>query len=139
MKKKTQYTNEKIGRVEVVKDFLPKPEGLVLKEVNFKTTINLKLQFLFMQNCPNISPLWESLQAALKELQYNQPIDKLDINSLSEKQDKRAGFGSPTILVDGKDLFDSPFPETYNPSCRYYPNGIPNTNTIVSKLKSVIV
>ena len=92
-----------------------------------------------MQNCPNISPLWESLQAALKELQYNQPIDKLDINSLSEKQDKRAGFGSPTILVDGKDLFDSPFPETYNLSCRYYPNGLPNPKEIVAKLKSVIV
>jgi hypothetical protein len=81
--------------------------------------------------------MWESLQAALKELQYNQPIEKLDINTLSEKQDKRAGYGSPTILVNGKDLFDSPFPETFNPSCRYYPNGLPNTKEIITKLKSL--
>ena len=90
-----------------------------------------------MQNCPNISSMWESLQTSMKELQYNQPIEKLDLNALSEKQDKRAGFGSPTILVNGKDLFDSPFPETFNPSCRYYPNGLPDTNDIVSKLKSI--
>jgi predicted DNA binding CopG/RHH family protein len=41
MKKKIIYTNEKIGKVEVVKDFLPKPEDLVFKEDNVKVTINL--------------------------------------------------------------------------------------------------
>ena len=41
MKKKIKYTNEKIGKVEVVKDFLPKPEELVFKEDNVKVTINL--------------------------------------------------------------------------------------------------
>jgi len=82
--------------------------------------------------------MWESLQTAMKELQMNQPIERLDINALSEEQDKRAGFGSPTILVDGKDLFNSPFPETFNPSCRYYPNGLPNTRDIVTKLKPLL-
>lgn len=98
---------------------------------------NLKLQFLSMQNCPNVYPMWEALQSALKELQYNQPIEQLDINTLSEKQDKLAGFGFPTILVNDKDLFGSPFPETYNPSCRYYRNGLPNANEIVTKLKII--
>jgi len=41
MKKKIIYTNEKLGKVEVVKDFLPKPEELVFKEDNIKVTINL--------------------------------------------------------------------------------------------------
>jgi hypothetical protein len=98
----------------------------------------MKLEFLIMQDCPNMSKMWESLQAAIKELQWNQSVDKLDLIALSEKQDKRAGFGSPTILVNGKDLFDSPFPETYDPSCRYYPNGLPGTKEIITKLKSVI-
>jgi hypothetical protein len=99
----------------------------------------MKIEFLSMQNCPNVSPMWESLQTALKELQLNHPIEQLDISALSEKQDKRAGFGSPTILVNGQDLFDSPFPETFNPTCRYYPKGLPNTNDIVTKLKTLIV
>jgi hypothetical protein len=64
--------------------------------------------------------MWTSLQAAMKELKWTQPIDRLDLIALSKKQDRRAGFGSPTILVNGKDLFGSPFPESYDPACRYY-------------------
>lgn len=41
MKKKIKYSNEKIGEVEVVKDFLPKPEDLVFKEDTVKVTLNL--------------------------------------------------------------------------------------------------
>ena len=41
MKKKIKYTDEKIGRVKIVKDFLPKPEELILKEKNVKVTLNL--------------------------------------------------------------------------------------------------
>jgi predicted DNA binding CopG/RHH family protein len=41
MKKKIKYSNEKIGKVEVVKDFLPKPEDLIFKENTVKVTINL--------------------------------------------------------------------------------------------------
>ena len=98
----------------------------------------MKLQFLSMHNCPKVSPMWESLQSAIIELQYNKPIEKLDLNALSEKQDKLAGYGSPTILVNGKDLFDSPFPASFNPSCRYYPNCLPNAKDILTKLKIII-
>jgi hypothetical protein len=97
----------------------------------------MKIEFLDMQDCPNMSIMWDSLLTALNELKLNQPIDKLDLIALSEKQDKRAGFGSPTILVNDKDLFDSPFPETYHPACRYYPKGLPGTKEIIAKLKSV--
>ena len=41
MKKKTGYTNEPMGETKVVKDFLPPPEKLVLKESNVKITISL--------------------------------------------------------------------------------------------------
>lgn len=41
MKKKIKYKNEKIGKVEVVKDFLPKPEDLIFKETTVKVTLNL--------------------------------------------------------------------------------------------------
>ena len=43
MKTKTKrYTEESIGDLRVVKDFLPPPEQLVLKEDNVKITISLK-------------------------------------------------------------------------------------------------
>ena len=41
MKKKIKYSNEKIGEVEIIKDFLPKPEDLVFKEDTVKVTLNL--------------------------------------------------------------------------------------------------
>jgi predicted DNA binding CopG/RHH family protein len=41
MKKKIKYTNQKIGKIEVVKDFLPKPEDLIYRENTVKVTLNL--------------------------------------------------------------------------------------------------
>ncbi len=42
MKTKIKYTEEPIGQLRVVKDFLPPPDKLVMKEDNVKVTISLK-------------------------------------------------------------------------------------------------
>jgi hypothetical protein len=42
MKTKIKYTNEPMGDLRVVKDFLPSPDQLVLREDNVKVTISLK-------------------------------------------------------------------------------------------------
>lgn len=41
MKKKIKYTDEPMEETRVIKDFLPPPEKLVLKESNVKITISL--------------------------------------------------------------------------------------------------
>ena len=41
MKKKIKYSDEKIGKIKIVKDFLPTPEELVFKEDTVKITLNL--------------------------------------------------------------------------------------------------
>jgi hypothetical protein len=41
MKHKPKYTNEPLGRLKVVADFLPPPDQLVLKEDGVKVTISL--------------------------------------------------------------------------------------------------
>ena len=41
MKKKIIYSDEPIGRVKVVADFLPSPEELALKDETVKVTISL--------------------------------------------------------------------------------------------------
>ena len=41
MKKRAEYTDEPLGKLMVAKDFLPRPEQLVLKEENVKITISL--------------------------------------------------------------------------------------------------
>jgi hypothetical protein len=42
MKTKTKYTEEPMGELRIIKDFLPPPDKLVLKEDNVKVTISLK-------------------------------------------------------------------------------------------------
>ena len=39
--RKKKYTDEPIGRVEVISDFLPSPDELVLKEDTVKVTLTL--------------------------------------------------------------------------------------------------
>lgn len=41
MKKKTKYTNEPLGDVRVIDDFLPSPDELAFKEDSVKVTIGL--------------------------------------------------------------------------------------------------
>ncbi len=52
MKSKINYTNEPIGELRVVRDFLLPPDQLVLKEDHLKVTISLKkssIDFFKMQ------------------------------------------------------------------------------------------
>jgi len=42
MKTKTKYTEEPMGDLKIIKDFLPPPDQLVLREDNVKVTISLK-------------------------------------------------------------------------------------------------
>lgn len=42
MKSKIRYTDEPMGKLRVINDFLPPPDQLVLKEENVKVTISLK-------------------------------------------------------------------------------------------------
>lgn len=41
MKKKIEYTDEPLGKLRVVEDFLPPPEQLAFKEENVRVTISL--------------------------------------------------------------------------------------------------
>jgi len=51
MKKKIKYTDEPMGKVRVVSDFLPSPEELVLKDETIKVTIALsKVSVDFFKN-----------------------------------------------------------------------------------------
>jgi predicted DNA binding CopG/RHH family protein len=42
MKNKIKYTEEPMGQLKVIEDFLPPPDQLALKEENVKVTISLK-------------------------------------------------------------------------------------------------
>lgn len=39
--KKTKYTNQPIGKIKIITDFLPSPDELVMKEETVKVTLSL--------------------------------------------------------------------------------------------------
>lgn len=97
----------------------------------------MKIEFLGMKDgCPNTPKMWVSLNEAIRELNWNVTIDSLDVNELSKNSDLRAGFGSPTVLVNGKDLFGASPTKSFDPACRYYRAGLPGTKEIVTRLKA---
>lgn len=103
----------------------------------FAHDIPMQIEFLGMKNgCPNSPKMWLALQDAITQLHWDVSIDSLDVNELAQEEDLRAGYGSPTILVNGEDLFGAPFPQTFSPACRYYRGGVPGTGEIVKRLKA---
>jgi len=94
-----------------------------------------QIQFLYFDGCPNASILEASLAEALTRSGADHPYQRIDLSSGSTDE-PIMGFGSPTILVDGKDLFDSPASVAGHLSCRIYPDGLPDTETISLKLAS---
>ena len=47
MKTKIKYTEEPMGELRIIKDFLPKPEELALKEEKVKITISLNKSSIY--------------------------------------------------------------------------------------------
>jgi hypothetical protein len=98
----------------------------------------MKIEFLGMKDgCPNTPRMWKSLNEAMHELAWNITVDSLDVFDLSKKKDVRAEYGSPTILVNGKDIFGASPSGSTNPACRYYRDGVPGTTEIAAKLRAL--
>ena len=98
-----------------------------------------KIEFLFENSCPNVTAARAALRTALA--QAGLPCQWQEW----ERQDLRAPdharrYGSPTILVDGRDIVGEP--PSDEPSCRIYTSapgrnrGVPPVNQIVDALKA---
>lgn len=79
MKRKEKYTDEPIGRLRVVEDFLPPPDKLVLREDGVKVTISLSRK----------SVDFFKAHAAASEVPYQRMIRTL-LDSYAERFSKRA-------------------------------------------------
>ncbi len=67
MKKKIKYTDEPMGDIEIIEDFLPPPEKLVFKQDRQKVTISLSRS----------SVQFFKKQAARHKVQYQKMIRNL--------------------------------------------------------------
>jgi len=80
MSAKTKYTDEPIGPVKIIKDFLPAPEELAFKEDSVKVTISLSKE----------SVDFFKKEAEKHRTQYQKMIRRLlDAYTLAHKQAQR--------------------------------------------------
>jgi hypothetical protein len=73
-----------------------------------------RLVFLTHAGCVQTKIMRVRLDAALKTLGLRPDYQFIDADSLAES-DPRGGYGTPTILYDGRDLFEMPEPPVPHP------------------------
>ena len=90
----------------------------------------MKIEILYFDGCPTYRPAQEALKQALSEEGIDVRIQLLAVNTDEEAQ--RMQFpGSPTIRVNGRDLFPAPELQDVGLGCRTYatPEGLRGTPT----------
>jgi hypothetical protein len=81
-----------------------------------------RVELLAFPGCPHADVLRKNVVAALAELGIKTVVTETNLESLP-REDPRRGFGSPTVLVNGQDLFDAKPESSGHLRCRLYPGG----------------
>ncbi len=94
-----------------------------------------KIELLGFPDCPNTPEMRDQLKAALGTIGGGWTF--MDVNQRAlPPGDLRRGYPTPTILVDGRDLYGLPVPKTATMSCRVYPDGVPSSQDIARRLEA---
>lgn len=97
----------------------------------------MKIEVLDFEGCPNTPQTKANVEKAVTSMGLAANVADVDQNKLPE-HDGRRGWPSPTVLVDGRDLFGMPAPQGAAMGCRMYANGgAPNEAEITAALKSM--
>jgi len=80
----------------------------------------LIIEFQYFEGCPNARATLENLLEAKKELGLPDEIIKIiKIDDLASAEEHRFQ-GSPTILINGRDIYTDREPQGFNFTCRIY-------------------
>ena len=93
-----------------------------------------QLIVLYFDGCPNTPKMIQSAQRAAKDLGQGWEVVTTDLQELDEN-DLRRGYGSPTLLLNGRDLFRAPTPTSSALSCRHYADGLPDERAIIAAIR----
>ena len=90
----------------------------------------MKVEVLYFDGCPTYETATKSMRAVLAEEEVEAEIKLIAVNT--DEESRRLRFpGSPTIRVDGRDLFPAPEREDWRLGCRVYatPEGLKGSPT----------
>ena len=95
----------------------------------------MKIELLGFPGCPDTPAMRRSLHAAIESLGSGLTYDDVNQESLA-RDDPRRGWPTPTVLVNGEDLFGLAPPTAPLMRCRAYEGGVPNAEAIAARLKT---
>ena len=79
----------------------------------------MRVELLWWDGCPSYPETLADLEGALASAGLDSQVEMVEVES--DEQARRERFpGSPTIRVDGEDLFPCPEEEPYSLTCRVY-------------------
>lgn len=93
------------------------------------------IELLGFGGCPNTPTMRNHLTAALASIGKGWTFADIDQEAMPT-DDIRRGYATPTILIDGQDLYGLPAPSTTSMGCRIYPGGVPDAARIASRIKA---
>ena len=91
------------------------------------------IALLGFSDCPHTPEMRANLTAALESMHTGWTFTEVDQEALAAG-DVRRGYPTPTILVDGHDLFGLARPVSSTMSCRVYIGGVPSAEVIAARL-----
>lgn len=122
-----------IAMEQMARDVIGNPKGL-----DSPQAINIEL--LGFPDCPNTPAMRRNLRAALQSLGHGLTFDDVNQELLAE-DDVRRGWPTPTVLVNGQDLFGMRPPSEMPrvAACRMYADGgVPGSANIAMKLRELM-
>jgi protein-disulfide isomerase len=95
--------------------------------------MKVKVEYQYFEDCPNHSKMQKNPYDALIGIEDKVKLTEIVINS-NELANELKFRGSPTLLINGKDLYNMIEPLNPSLSCRVYKNGVPNAETIKNRI-----
>lgn len=94
------------------------------------------MELLVVADCPHEKPAAKLLRSALDDIGLNAVNFQLTVVDTHEEAERRRFVGSPTILLDGIDPFQTPG-QPASLACRLYPGpgGLPDLRALRQVLK----
>jgi hypothetical protein len=90
----------------------------IFLKVSRRSTV--KIEILYFDGCPTYEAAHKTLAQTLAEEGLEAEVELVAVNT--DEEARRLRFpGSPTIRVDGRDLFPTPEREDWRLGCRVYP------------------
>ena len=98
----------------------------------------MKIEVLGFEGCPNTPQTRANVANAMKSIGLAADVVYVDQMKLPDN-DRRRGWPSPTVLVDGRDLFGMAEPRGAAMGCRMYKGGAPSEAEIADAMQSMDV